>query len=101
GWERHLDEETGAAYYSHPETGVTSWDLPFTTVGDAGEEGHTAQNGRETLVLHDNDGEGETPRAGSAAVDVTGDEWQEVVDPDSGSSYFYNPSTRQSTWSMP
>ncbi|CAN0003396.1 unnamed protein product [Ectocarpus fasciculatus] len=169
GWERHMDEETGAAFYFNPETEVTSWDLPSTTAGRAGEKGHGPQNERETLVPHDYDGEGETPPAGSAAVDVTienvatgevqlvqdgptgddyrsedgvgesgkdadmaeaaaattdapagsatevleaydheaagaveeGDEWQEVVDPDSGSSYFYNPSTRQSTWSMP
>lgn len=37
-------------------------------------------------------------------ADVTGevaDEWHEVIDPDSGSSYFYNPLTRQSTWAIP
>ena len=28
-------------------------------------------------------------------------QWEEIVDPDSGHKYFYNPATRQSTWALP
>lgn len=30
GWYRHIDEESGEWYYSHAETGETSWELPQT-----------------------------------------------------------------------
>ena len=27
GWEAHVDEGTGNTYYSHEESGTTTWDL--------------------------------------------------------------------------
>ena len=44
-----------------------------------------------------------TAAAADEGVEASKEEvqWEEIIDPDSGHKYFYNPTTRQSTWALP
>ncbi|CAM9091747.1 unnamed protein product, partial [Hapterophycus canaliculatus] len=87
--EGQLSDE-GADRHGHREVDPSGFrnEIAHTTEGDktTGEEAEPLhEEGQETNDYHGGQGDG----------------WQEIVDPESGSRYFYNPMTRQSTWDMP
>lgn len=42
-----------------------------------------------------------TNTAGAAGASSTSSEWQPVVDPESGKTYYYNPTTNETSWTLP
>eukprot|EP00903_Cladosiphon_okamuranus_P012325 g11556.t1 len=122
GMTYYFHRETGATSWDFPSsTQETSWadgttwreGEPQPMPDEESPAGHSAAVDASQLVVSAREQEGQLQTEkgreihdhdrdhyADAAANKR-DEWQEVVDPDSGSSYFYNPATRQSTWAMP
>lgn len=77
-WETHTDADTGRPYYYNPDTGVTTWELPFEAAEGAS-----------------------SPATSPASVDSRESfetEWGQYWDEDSRKVFFYNPLTGETVW---
>ncbi|XP_075850756.1 rho GTPase-activating protein 27 isoform X1 [Microcebus murinus] len=77
-WETHTDASTGRPYYYNPDTGVTTWELPFEAA-----EGSASPATSPTSV-------------GSHESLET--EWGQYWDEESRRVFFYNPLTGETAW---
>eukprot|EP00611_Tribonema_gayanum_P004342 TRINITY_DN13504_c0_g1_i5.p1 TRINITY_DN13504_c0_g1~~TRINITY_DN13504_c0_g1_i5.p1 ORF type:complete len:482 (-),score=120.51 TRINITY_DN13504_c0_g1_i5:215-1660(-) len=78
GWSAFVDDASGAPYYWHEATNTTSWTLPAPDVTGGDEV--------------NNDG---------ALVPVEPDSgWVQLLDDESGCSYYFNAATQESKWAL-
>ena len=101
GWTTDVDAETGHPFFTHGETGETTWVLP------EGEEAPPSYDDLDVVeevyplpsqVEHER--RMQKKREGSAAPADAAD-WDAVTDEDTGQVYYYNASTGASSWSWP
>lgn len=79
GWVENVDPASGKKYYSHAETGASTWEKPLPPEGKALKRQMTVAQMEAPLA------EG----------------WVENVDPSSGATYYSNAETGVSTWEKP
>lgn len=98
-WTPVLDEDSGDYYYVNNETQETTWERPPGVPDPASDPSGalrrrssvgTRRRGSASVVFSATDG--------TATVDSP---WQLVPDADSGSSYYFNTETGESTWEKP
>ena len=87
------EDESGATYYMHSETQETLWELPEDV--KALVEGAAAAFGGAKVKAGSASGWGAIKNA------VQSHSWQVVDDPDSGSQYYYNNDTHETSWDKP
>ena len=85
-WDKILDEESGAYYYQNKETLETSWEAPAGYLEEASNEPSSVKEG-ETQ-------NNETP----AQKEVL---WEKILDEESGSYYYQNSKTFETSWEVP
>jgi hypothetical protein len=88
-WIPSLDPGSGRTYYFNPLTQETSWDPPPK---------------KEPLVSIPNDADRLSENNGvnkTAKVNQNESEWSVVSDPSSGQIYYYNLTTKETTWKRP
>lgn len=95
GWVEVEDPSSGRNYYYNSLTQETSWERPL---GDGG------TSHLEPVVV--DDGDDEDDDAGeevhpTTATDEFGDGWTQVTDPNTGSIYYYNQLTQETSWEKP
>lgn len=111
-WEEVIDTETDTPYYYNPLTGESRWDKPLERVRRAARVAATLRS-LSTGSKADVEDPQESPDPEHSQQDsepleelVAPSEndlevWEEVIDPDSNSSYWYNPNTGESRWDNP
>ncbi|KAM7370563.1 hypothetical protein PAMP_010098 [Pampus punctatissimus] len=95
GWEVHIDEESGQEYYYHSLTGRTTWDNPFFN-------SHTDPEplfARETGSPSPLQSPPLSPSTASPPAWIS--DWEQLVDETSGRTYFYNPTSGETSWEPP
>lgn len=82
-WTEFQDEQ-GNLYYWNQRTGTTQWEKPaeFDSIW--------LQESQDTL----------TARSIRSNKDL-GSDWQELLDPETGYTYYYNINTQETSWSLP
>eukprot|EP00526_Cylindrotheca_closterium_P004161 CAMPEP_0113637722 /NCGR_PEP_ID=MMETSP0017_2-20120614/19755_1 /TAXON_ID=2856 /ORGANISM="Cylindrotheca closterium" /LENGTH=4255 /DNA_ID=CAMNT_0000548783 /DNA_START=113 /DNA_END=12880 /DNA_ORIENTATION=+ /assembly_acc=CAM_ASM_000147 len=125
-WSEVTDPASGDVYYYNLVTQETSWDRPAAMDQPAKEteEPATAADAKEMSAeesientfaelnaefgyvdpseTNDEKEEDATPAASAAEEkDALPDGWTEVVDPSSGDTYYYNPTTEETSWELP
>jgi hypothetical protein len=128
GWSEEVDQSSGLNYYYNSTTETTSWERPVRdnmgdeygvdgsladeTEGAVEDEGPNLQEvdpvggGQEPLKESDRvdpviEGSSDDNHAEAIADSSLPDGWQEVVDPSSGQTYFYNAATLETSWEHP
>ena len=111
GWSTAIDPYNGSTYYCNNVTGDTSFIHPADI--DESSAYDTTSVGGEDQILNTNkadDGSDkqaleECEESSEASEETTSDSlpdgWTEVVDPSSGSTYFYNTITQETSWTRP
>eukprot|EP00934_Nitzschia_sp_Nitz4_P008522 Nitzschia sp. Nitz4//scaffold34_size148208//91553//101858//NITZ4_002988-RA/size148208-snap-gene-0.209-mRNA-1//1//CDS//3329548819//8512//frame0 len=111
GWVEVVDPCSGQKYYYNESTQETSWEPPLHAhIKEAAQEVDEPVNEQADKV----EGEPTHERAPEVAVDneeyepqsavesaPLSSEWEEVVDPTSGQTYYYNSSTQETSWEPP
>ncbi|KAM9598197.1 rho GTPase-activating protein 27 [Trichechus inunguis] len=77
-WETLTDADTGRPYYYNPDTGVTTWELPFEAAEDAASPA--------------------TSPASVGSSESLEAEWGQYWDEESRRVFFYNPLTGETAW---
>jgi hypothetical protein len=103
-WEQVVDEH-GQLYYFNKLKNITSWERPQTESYDISQGILTEQPVEHTPTAEvngqDNDAVLMEPIETNALVEQLPEGWEELVDPDSGSIYYYNSTTGASSWDRP
>ncbi|KAI2496147.1 COPII vesicle coating [Fragilaria crotonensis] len=113
-WVEETDPNTGQSYFFNPETLESSWERPGAgvmqehnidgdsscideqgIVEDSSEDG--VPDGSKNDVIVNDDGDG----ALDSTADLKQSEWIELVDPASGSVYYYRAVTGETSWERP
>ncbi|KAM7381320.1 hypothetical protein PAMA_012259 [Pampus argenteus] len=95
GWEEHIDEESGQKYYYHPSTGRTTWDNPFLDSPSSPKPLFA----RETFSPSPLQSPPLSPSTASPPAWIS--DWEQLVDETSGCTYFYNPTSGETSWEPP
>jgi hypothetical protein len=84
GWIEATDSSSGKVYYCNTDTQETSWERPVVenTAGTSKER--TELEVTETVVIED-----------------IADGWEEVQDPTTGNTYYFNKETQETSWEKP
>lgn len=128
GWEEAVDPSSGKTYYFHAESGETQWNLPGARAAEESVTSPTdpskasleepeaiflgSENDANVSKSENAGGDSAMPRSEEfeAGNPLTGPEaeepslpegWQRVVDPASGSMYFYNEIDNLTSWDPP
>ncbi|XP_050924551.1 rho GTPase-activating protein 27 isoform X2 [Lates calcarifer] len=88
GWQVHTDQDSGKVFYYHPVTRQTTWSDP---------------RGPPPLPARDVDQSRgrEGGQLTSPASSQSSCGWEQLLDEVSGRVYYYNPSTRVTSWTAP
>eukprot|EP00980_Cylindrotheca_fusiformis_P026306 scaffold15772_cov162-Cylindrotheca_fusiformis.AAC.8 len=103
GWEEVIDETTGKTYYYHKATQETSWEMPL--VEDPPAVANDSE--REPKDVDDDTAGIQEEECAATDAESQGNEsdipfgWEEVVDETSGETYYFNPSTQETSWEKP
>ncbi|XP_040917990.1 rho GTPase-activating protein 27-like isoform X2 [Toxotes jaculatrix] len=94
GWQVHTDQDSGKVFYYHPVTRQTVWSDPHgpppPPVGDMDQS-----KGREGGQLT-------SPSPVLSPASSQGSSgWEQLMDEVSGRFYYYNPTTRATSWTAP
>lgn len=107
-WVETIDASTEKIYYYNTVTEETSWERPAALNDMAGVQDAGAPNagGNEVNVETELNSKrkqlSDAPSATSPDVDNrSGDDWEEMVDPSSGQTFFYNNTTQETCWERP
>lgn len=84
-WKEVVDQSSGRTYYVNRQTKATTWDRP-AALGVSGSGGGAAADVR---------------RAASGASGGSHPVWKEVVDQNTGKTYYVNRQTKATTWDRP
>lgn len=96
GWEALVDEASGAIYYYNKLDGTSSWERPLAS--DIGLDGGLIEvQEKETDI----DSTVEANRMDNVTVQSLPEGWIEVMDPNSGSVYYFNEVDGTSSWDKP
>jgi len=111
GWEEVKDPNTGNSYYFNKETQETSWAKPIATQA---EEPTPQDDAPLDAATSTTDGGETEPAADSSEVTTEASEepkpeaveciavgWEEVKDPNTGNSYYFNKETQETSWVKP
>ena len=82
-WKEMWDNESGCTYYQHSESGETVWEKP---------------EGFDQAWLEEEDPKALAERSRNRRQVRC---WQELLDEDSGTIYYYNSATGQKQWEKP
>lgn len=96
-WEVVYDEASDSSYYYNATTGETSWEQPADYFDPAVYAGGGAQEGLEQAASAD----AFTADADYATVIERTSDWEIVFDEASGTSYYYNATTGETSWEQP
>ncbi|KAG1967406.1 rho GTPase-activating protein 27 [Pimephales promelas] len=78
-WQVHTDHDSGKEYYYHPSTGESSWSNPHSPNPGAGMESVSSSSSAHSL----------------------GSDWEKFLDETTGTHYYYNHASKQTSWSAP
>ena len=89
GWIEATDPSSGKVYYCNTDTQETSWERPVAenaavTSKEIIEPEVTEESKSETVVVED-----------------IADGWEEVQDPTTGNTYYFNKETQETSWEKP
>lgn len=113
GWIEAIDDNTGLTYYYNEESNETSWDRPVAseivsvenTVDVAVVKGEIEHIESSKDIVQDEAFVGASSADEGYGVQSTGilrkGDWTKVTDPDSGSVYYFNRDTNESSWTNP
>eukprot|EP00537_Pseudo-nitzschia_pungens_P011057 CAMPEP_0172385446 /NCGR_PEP_ID=MMETSP1061-20121228/3118_1 /TAXON_ID=37318 /ORGANISM="Pseudo-nitzschia pungens, Strain cf. pungens" /LENGTH=1522 /DNA_ID=CAMNT_0013114481 /DNA_START=89 /DNA_END=4660 /DNA_ORIENTATION=+ len=90
-WVETTDPGSGATYYFNTKTNETSWEKPWET--PAADSADAAMTETELATA--------TESAAEPAEASDESDWTETVDPSSGSIYYYNSKTGETSWEKP
>jgi len=85
GWIEMQDEQSGVTFYYHSPTQVAQWEKPKDF------DQNWLQDNKEQLSARS---------VRSNRFDGVGSPWQELIDPETNFSYFYNSETGEVRWSL-
>ncbi|CAN9505139.1 unnamed protein product [Ophioblennius macclurei] len=91
GWQRHTDQESGKVFYYNPVTRRTTWSEPQSPPSSSG--GHMDQGASEEVIPPSPLVIPPSPQGSSV--------WEQLVDEVSGRFYYFNRSTRATSWNLP
>jgi hypothetical protein len=101
GWIEDTDPKTEQVYYYNTFNGEVRWERPvYRSVPEKNNEEspETAESNTDTVA---SETEPELSNQTADTSDALSEEWEEVTDPSSGQSYFYNKETGDSSWERP
>eukprot|EP00941_MAST-03F_sp_MAST-3F-sp1_P000797 g797.t1 len=81
-WEEMVDQETNQVYFYNPETDETRWTIP-------------SSRGRTYFKENKESLEKNSARTGRKIYN-----WEELEDPETGLTYYHNPETGETKWSL-
>jgi hypothetical protein len=90
-WKATVDPASGRTYYYNKVTQVTAWDAPACMQGGSPLPADKDISSSSSAAQP----------AASEAKAVDGGEWVPTVDPGSGKTYWFNKTTRETTWDDP
>uniref|UniRef100_S4RGZ5 Rho GTPase activating protein 27 n=1 Tax=Petromyzon marinus TaxID=7757 RepID=S4RGZ5_PETMA len=115
GWEEHWDDGAGRIFFFNPASGETSWKPPRRAMsvltGDLEEGQLTEECKDEQLYSEITYSDATVPHGWQEIMGTDGnvlyineetqEQWTRCVDTSTGSVYFYNEMTNQSSWDLP
>jgi len=100
GWTSHEDPNSGKTYYTNKTTGETTWDRPhLKTESAATDEGEPATAPREPQA--EPEPAVDTEPESEASSDELPSGWSAHEDPSTGTTYYANQATGETTWDRP
>ncbi len=120
-WKEHQDKKSGKTYYHNRKTGETTWtrpkeDMIESTSSQTISTSNTTGSGKKKKKKKSTNATsgGSTENEGNQVKEISNNEdikreeeeqlpsgWRAVLDSASGETYFYNSSTKESTWTRP
>mmetsp|Transcript_2464 Transcript_2464/g.4960 ORF Transcript_2464/g.4960 Transcript_2464/m.4960 type:complete len:599 (-) Transcript_2464:2207-4003(-) len=104
GWSEVADPASGTVYYYHTDTQETSWERPVATNSAAfegGEADPVADSMEEKADTQGTQSMEEPKSDDDPADDDIAQGWEEVQDPSTGKSYYFNKKTQATSWEKP